>query len=99
MRNREATASQLSRYLYASTGTRVLRVTVSKSLYERGLFAKRPAACIPLTLNTDSCTFIWREPGNQYLPSNVREIDNYDGEGSMVWADFMLDGRTPVHVF
>ncbi|GBN62014.1 hypothetical protein AVEN_171292-1 [Araneus ventricosus] len=52
------------------------------------------------SLNTDSRrTFIWREPGTRYLPSNVREIDHYGGGGLMVWADIMLDGRTPLHVF
>ena len=49
------------------------------------------------SLNTDSRrTFIWREPGTRYLPSNV---DNYGGGGVMVWAGIMLDGRTPLHVF
>ncbi|GBN40899.1 hypothetical protein AVEN_50297-1 [Araneus ventricosus] len=111
-RNRGASASQLSRDLYAATGSRVSRVTVSKRLHETGLFARRPAVCVPLTssnrrvrlawcrelrdwsmdqwatdlftegsrfsLNTDSRrTFIWREPGTRYLPSNVREIDHY----------------------
>ncbi|KFM69306.1 hypothetical protein X975_03074, partial [Stegodyphus mimosarum] len=47
-RNREATASQLSRYLYAATGNRVTRVTVYKRLNERGLFARKPAVCVPL---------------------------------------------------
>ncbi|GBL87031.1 Transposable element Tcb2 transposase [Araneus ventricosus] len=133
-RNRGATASQLSRDLYAATGTRVSRVTVSKRPHETGLFARRPAVCVPLTstnrrvrlawcrehrdwsmdqwatvfftdesrfsLNTDSRrTFIWREPGTRYLPSNVREIDHYDGGDLMVWAGIMLDGRTPLHVF
>ncbi|GBN66926.1 hypothetical protein AVEN_67930-1 [Araneus ventricosus] len=52
------------------------------------------------TLNTDSRrTFIWREPGSRYLSSNVLEIDHYGGVGLMVWADIMLDGRTPLHVF
>ncbi|GBM74049.1 hypothetical protein AVEN_101999-1 [Araneus ventricosus] len=52
------------------------------------------------SLNTDSRrTFIWREPGTRYLPSNVREIDHYGGGGLMVWAGIMLDGRTPLHVF
>ncbi|GBL82593.1 hypothetical protein AVEN_164457-1, partial [Araneus ventricosus] len=52
------------------------------------------------SLNTDSRrTFIWREPGNRYLPSNVREIYHYGGGGLMVWAGIMLDGRTPLHVF
>ncbi|GBM71182.1 Transposable element Tcb2 transposase [Araneus ventricosus] len=52
------------------------------------------------SLNTDSRrTFIWREPGTRYPPSNVREIDHYGGGGLMVWAGIMLDGRTPLHVF
>ncbi|GBL89041.1 hypothetical protein AVEN_255186-1 [Araneus ventricosus] len=131
--NRGATASQLSLDLYAATGTRVSRVTVSKRLHETGLFARIPAVCVPLTstnrrvrlawcreyrdwsmdqwatvlftdesrftLNSDSRrTFIWREPGTRYLPSNVREIGHYGGGGLMVWAG-MLDGRTPLHVF
>ncbi|GBM53287.1 hypothetical protein AVEN_52312-1 [Araneus ventricosus] len=51
-------------------------------------------------LNTDfRRTFIWREPGTRYLPSNVREIDHYGGGGLMVWAGIMLDGRAPLHVF
>lgn len=133
-RNRDATASQLSRDLYAATGSRVSRVTVYRRLHERGLFARRPAVCVPLTsanrrvrltwcrdhrdwsedqwatvlftdesrfsLTSDSRrTFIWREPGTRYLPSNVREIDHYGGGGLMVWAGIMLDGRTPLHVF
>ncbi|GBN14446.1 hypothetical protein AVEN_99692-1 [Araneus ventricosus] len=114
--NRGATASQLSRDLYAVTGICVSRVTVYKRLHETGLFARRPAVCVPLTstnrrgrlawcrehrdwsmdqwatvlftdesrfsLNTDFChTFIWREPGTHYLPSNVREIDHNGGVG------------------
>ncbi|GBL90472.1 hypothetical protein AVEN_179403-1 [Araneus ventricosus] len=133
-RNRSATASQLSRDLYAATRTRVSRVTVSKRLHETWLFSRIPAVCVPLTstnrrvhlawcrehrdwsmdqwatvlftdesqfsLNTDSRrTFIWREPGTRYLPSNVREIDHYGGGGLMVWAGILLDGRTPLHVF
>ncbi|GBL75045.1 hypothetical protein AVEN_243833-1 [Araneus ventricosus] len=48
-RNRGATTSQLSRDLYAPTGTGVSRVTVSKRLHVTGLFARRPAVCVPLT--------------------------------------------------
>ncbi|GFV42248.1 transposable element Tcb2 transposase [Trichonephila clavipes] len=52
------------------------------------------------SLNTDSRrTFIYREPGTSYLHSNVFEIANYGGGGLMVWAGFMLDGHTPLHVF
>ncbi|GFU85132.1 transposable element Tc1 transposase [Trichonephila clavipes] len=52
------------------------------------------------SLNTNSCrTFKWRKPGIRYLPSNVREIGNYGARGLIVWADIMLDGRIPLHVF
>ncbi|GFW45595.1 transposable element Tc1 transposase [Trichonephila clavipes] len=44
--NRGATASQLSHYLYAVTGTRVSRLIVSKRLYEKGLFTRRPDVCV-----------------------------------------------------
>ncbi|GFU78032.1 HTH_Tnp_Tc3_2 domain-containing protein [Trichonephila clavipes] len=47
--NRGTTASQLSRFLYAATGTRVSRVTVSKRLHKKGLFARRPIVYVPLT--------------------------------------------------
>ncbi|GFV33775.1 transposable element Tcb2 transposase [Trichonephila clavipes] len=102
--NRVSKTSRLSRYLYDATGTRVSRVAVSKRLQEKGLLARRPAVCVPLTstnsLNTDSRrTFIWRELGTPYLPSNVREIDNYGGRGLMLWACIMLGGRTPLYVF
>ncbi|GBL73065.1 hypothetical protein AVEN_128223-1 [Araneus ventricosus] len=121
-RNRGATASQLSRDLYAATGTRVSRVTVPKRLHGTGLFARRPAVCVPLTstnrrvrlswcreyrdwsmdqwvtvlftdesrfsLNTDSRrTFIWREPGTRYLPSNVRRGFNALGRHHVGWSN------------
>ncbi|GBL71645.1 hypothetical protein AVEN_62927-1 [Araneus ventricosus] len=56
--SRGATASQLSRDLYA-TGTRVSRVTVSKRLHETGLFARRPAVCVPLTSTNRSVCLAW----------------------------------------
>ncbi|GBN24071.1 hypothetical protein AVEN_27891-1 [Araneus ventricosus] len=60
--NRVDTASQLSRDLYAATGTRVSRVSVSKRLHETGLFARRPAACVPLTsMNRRVCLAWCRE--------------------------------------
>ncbi|GBM48120.1 hypothetical protein AVEN_116836-1 [Araneus ventricosus] len=58
-RNRGATASQLSRDLYAATGTRVSRVTVSKTLHETGLFARRPAVCVPLTSTNRRVRLTW----------------------------------------
>ncbi|GBN38921.1 hypothetical protein AVEN_103449-1 [Araneus ventricosus] len=58
-RNRGATTSQLSRDLYAATGTRVSRVTVSKRLHEIGLFARRPAVCVPLTSTNRRVRLAW----------------------------------------
>ncbi|GBN36419.1 hypothetical protein AVEN_112992-1 [Araneus ventricosus] len=58
-RNRGATASQLFRDLYAATGTHVSRVTVSKRLHETGLFARRPAVCVPLTSTNRRIRLTW----------------------------------------
>ncbi|GBM45040.1 Transposable element Tc1 transposase [Araneus ventricosus] len=58
-RNRGATASQLTRDLYAATGTRISRVTVSKRLHETRLFARRPAVCVPLTSTNRRVRLAW----------------------------------------
>ncbi|GBN61921.1 hypothetical protein AVEN_215799-1 [Araneus ventricosus] len=58
-RNRGATSSQLSHDLYAATGTRVSRVTVSKRLRETVLFARRPAVCVPLTSTNRRVHLAW----------------------------------------
>lgn len=47
-RHRYSTASQLSRELNAATGTRISRHTVARRLHETGLYARKPAVCIPL---------------------------------------------------
>ncbi|GBO03204.1 hypothetical protein AVEN_228326-1 [Araneus ventricosus] len=59
MRNRGATASQLSCDLYAATRTHVSRVTVSKRLHETGLFARRPAVCVLLTSTNRRVRLAW----------------------------------------
>ncbi|GBN39098.1 hypothetical protein AVEN_161009-1 [Araneus ventricosus] len=58
-RNRGATASHLSRDLYAATGTSASRVTVSKRFHETGLFARRPAVCVPLTSTNQRVHLAW----------------------------------------
>ncbi|GFY14225.1 transposable element Tcb2 transposase [Trichonephila clavipes] len=58
-RNKGATVSQLSLYLYAATGTRVSRVNVSKRLYERALFVRRPAVCVPFTSTNKRVRLAW----------------------------------------
>ncbi|GFW91834.1 transposable element Tcb2 transposase [Trichonephila clavipes] len=42
-------------------------------------------------------TFIWREPGTHYLPSNVQEIEHYGSRSLMVWSGISSD--EPLHVF
>ncbi|KFM76555.1 hypothetical protein X975_12185, partial [Stegodyphus mimosarum] len=58
-RNRGATVFQLTRDLYAATGTHVTRVTVSKRLHERGLFARRLAVCVPVTSTDRRVRLAW----------------------------------------
>ncbi|GFW91010.1 HTH_Tnp_Tc3_2 domain-containing protein [Trichonephila clavipes] len=48
-RNRRSTASDLSRQLCSATGTSVSRQTVYRRLEHIGLYARRPARCVPLT--------------------------------------------------
>lgn len=50
------------------------------------------------SLNT-SCrrTLIWRETGTRNLPSNAHEINNYDGDGVMVWSGIMLNDDRLLH--
>ncbi|GBN72709.1 hypothetical protein AVEN_57194-1 [Araneus ventricosus] len=57
--NRGATSSQLFRNLYAGTETRVSRATVSKRLHETGLFARRPAVCVPLISTNRRVRLAW----------------------------------------
>ncbi|GFU57522.1 HTH_Tnp_Tc3_2 domain-containing protein [Trichonephila clavipes] len=58
-RNRGTTTSQLSRYLYAATRARVSRVTVSKRLYEGGLFTRRPVVRFLLTSTNRRVRLAW----------------------------------------
>ncbi|GFX45466.1 transposable element Tcb2 transposase [Trichonephila clavipes] len=44
-------------------------------------------------------TFIWREPGTYYLPSNVLEIDHKGSVCLTIWRGITLDGSTHFHVF
>ncbi|GFT22291.1 transposable element Tc1 transposase [Trichonephila clavipes] len=44
----------------AATETRASRGTVSKRLHERGLFARRPTVCVPLTFTNRRVPLAWR---------------------------------------
>ncbi|GFT41216.1 HTH_Tnp_Tc3_2 domain-containing protein [Trichonephila clavipes] len=58
-RNRGATASQISRYLYAAIGTRISMVNVSKRFHGRKLLARRSAVCVPLTSMNGRVHLTW----------------------------------------
>lgn len=47
--NRDATAHQLDREFHESTRRRISSIILSIRLHERGLLARTPAVCVPLT--------------------------------------------------
>ena len=57
--NRGATASQISRDIYAATGTRVSRVTVFRRLHENSLFARKPTICVLLSSSNGRVRLEW----------------------------------------
>ncbi|GFX58123.1 transposable element Tcb2 transposase [Trichonephila clavipes] len=58
-RNRQSTASDLSRQLSSSTGTTVSRQTVYRRLRHIGIYARRPVRCVPLTANHCCMRLTW----------------------------------------
>ncbi|GFW43103.1 transposable element Tcb1 transposase [Trichonephila clavipes] len=58
-RNRQSTASDLSRQLSSVTGTTVLKQTVYRRLGHIGLYARRPVRCVPLTATHCRLRLTW----------------------------------------
>ncbi|GFW31468.1 transposable element Tcb1 transposase [Trichonephila clavipes] len=58
-RNRQSTASDLSRQLSSATGTTVSRQTVYRRLGHIGLHACRPVSCVPLTATHCRLRLTW----------------------------------------
>ncbi|GFT02529.1 transposable element Tcb2 transposase [Trichonephila clavipes] len=103
-RNRRQKAGEIARYTTQATGRPISRFTVARRLHGGGLFARRPARCVPLTpahcLSSDSHRIlIWRERGSRNHPSNIIERDRYGGRGVLVWGGIMLGSRTDLHIF
>ncbi|GFT15424.1 transposable element Tc1 transposase [Trichonephila clavipes] len=48
-RNRRQTAGEIARHTTQATGRPISRFTVARRLHGRGLFARRPVRCVPLT--------------------------------------------------
>ncbi|GFX71651.1 transposable element Tc3 transposase [Trichonephila clavipes] len=109
-RNRQGTASDLSRQLSSATGMTVSRQTVNRPLGHIGLYARRPVRCVPLTathcrlrltssLESDSRrTLIWRASGTRYHQENTTERHRYGGAEGLVWGGIILGSRTDLHV-
>ncbi|GFT69674.1 transposable element Tcb1 transposase [Trichonephila clavipes] len=58
-RNRRITASDLSRQLSSAIGTAVSRQTMYRRLGHIGLYARKPARCVPLTATHCSLQLTW----------------------------------------
>ncbi|GFU90223.1 transposable element Tcb1 transposase [Trichonephila clavipes] len=58
-RNRQITASDLSRQRSSATGTTVSRQTVYRRLGHIGLYARRPVRCVPLTATHCRLRLTW----------------------------------------
>ncbi|GFS71821.1 transposable element Tcb2 transposase [Trichonephila clavipes] len=104
-RNRRITAQQVANQFLAASGKQISRKTVARRLRGRGLYARRPIVCVPLTRQHLYCPFamvsgqlIWRESGTAYRPENIQEKDRYPTCSIMVWAGIMINGRTRLHV-
>ncbi|GFW47368.1 transposable element Tcb1 transposase [Trichonephila clavipes] len=67
-RNRQSTASNLSRQLSSATGTTVSRQTVYRRLGHIGLYARRPVKCVPLTATHCRLRLTWSREHALWTP-------------------------------
>ncbi|GFU96839.1 transposable element Tc1 transposase [Trichonephila clavipes] len=58
-RNRRTTAQQLANHFLAASGKQISRKTVARRLRERGLYARRPVVCVPLTRQHRTARLQW----------------------------------------
>ncbi|GFW68513.1 HTH_Tnp_Tc3_2 domain-containing protein [Trichonephila clavipes] len=67
-RNRQSTASDLSRQLSSATGTTVSRQTVYRRFGNIGLYARRPVRCVPLIATHCRLQFTWSREHALWTP-------------------------------
>ncbi|GBN76287.1 Transposable element Tcb2 transposase, partial [Araneus ventricosus] len=67
-RNRQSTASDLSRQLSSATGTTVSRQTVYRRLGHIGLYVRRPLRCVPLTATHCRLRLAWSREHALWTP-------------------------------
>ncbi|GFV37273.1 transposable element Tc1 transposase [Trichonephila clavipes] len=58
-RNRRTTAQQVENQFLAASGTQISRKTVAGRLRGRGLYARRPVVCVPLTRQHHTARLQW----------------------------------------
>ncbi|GFT86364.1 transposable element Tcb2 transposase [Trichonephila clavipes] len=101
-RNRRTTAQQVANQFLAASGKQISRKTVARRLRGRGIYARRPVVCVPLTRQpvcngVVSITIGLNRTEHAYY-SQMREKDRYPTCSIMVWAGIMINGRTRLHV-
>ncbi|GFX30185.1 transposable element Tc3 transposase [Trichonephila clavipes] len=69
-RNRQSTASDLSRQRSSSTGTTVSRQTVYRRLGHNGLYARRPVRIVPLTATHCHLRLTWSREQALWTPKH-----------------------------
>ncbi|GBM16955.1 hypothetical protein AVEN_267340-1 [Araneus ventricosus] len=74
----------------AAVGTTVTQRTVTNTLLQEQLRARRPVACIPLTPNQPLAT---RRPGENLQPTCLRPRHTGPTPGVMVWGAISYDSR------
>ncbi|GFX60997.1 transposable element Tcb1 transposase [Trichonephila clavipes] len=58
-RNRRTTAQQVANQFLAASGKQISRKTVARRLRGRGLYARRPVVCVPLTRQHRTARLQW----------------------------------------
>ncbi|UYV61469.1 hypothetical protein LAZ67_1004962, partial [Cordylochernes scorpioides] len=73
-RNRRMTASQLRSDLNAATGVLVSTDTIRRRLHKKGLYARRPIICVPLTPPQKRARKLWCRQHVAWNPDEWRRV-------------------------
>ncbi|GFU68979.1 HTH_Tnp_Tc3_2 domain-containing protein [Trichonephila clavipes] len=73
-RNRQSTASDLSRQFSSATGTTVSRQTVYGRLGHIGLYTRRPVRCVPLTATHCRLRLTWSREHAFWIPQQWSSV-------------------------
>ncbi|GFX44818.1 transposable element Tcb2 transposase [Trichonephila clavipes] len=86
-RNRQSTASDLSRQLSSATGTTVSRQTVYRRLGHISLYARRPVRCVPLTATHCRLRLTWSREHALWTPQQWSCVMFSDESGFSLQSD------------